>query len=63
MPTKKTPQKLPKINPCPFCGANGILIENGHFWWVNCKTRNCLLGPASENRRLAIRFWNSIVRT
>ena len=48
-----------KINPCPFCGKNGRLLQVG---WnsVVCSNVDCLArGPIKQTVKEAIKAWNS----
>ena len=47
-----------KIEPCPFCGSEGELIQVGENW-VICNNVDCLArGPIKQAAKEAMKAWN-----
>jgi Lar family restriction alleviation protein len=49
------------LKPCPFCGGEAVLIDNGYFTDVSCKNFHCR-GWADDlmfkTKEEAIEAWN-----
>jgi len=51
------------IKPCPFCGANGSIGGDSHFYWVFCFDEECdACGPICKTEEEAIQKWNKAGR-
>ena len=53
-----------EIKPCPFCGAEPVIDNDGGGWYINCDNwRECPVTPRSSGtytrRDGCIRAWNT----
>ncbi|HGV9229872.1 TPA: Lar family restriction alleviation protein [Providencia rettgeri] len=52
--------KMPEINPCPFCGSENITIESHDYrTWFYIRCHSCgTKGPDVNDKPMAIMAWN-----
>ena len=63
-PDPAQPKDQSALEPCPFCGGNGSLIERHNpmskwRWSVDCDRTTCgMAGPVESSKAEAIAAWN-----
>lgn len=47
---------MTKLEPCPFCGCEAVMREDGGDWFVHCRNQGC--GENQPTPEEAAADWN-----
>ncbi len=49
-----------KLKPCPFCGSEAFLINEGKFWAADCENIDCIIRRTRYyiTEQEAVEAWN-----
>lgn len=47
-----------RLKPCPFCGSNAEIVENGVNYEVHCSECSCRIGRGHGIKKYVIAAWN-----
>lgn len=58
--TNSNPKDLPGLEPCPFCGGEGLVACRDGQSFVRCQEPDCMAeGPSFETDNEAASAWNT----